>query len=138
MLNASNAIFTGVVSVERQQEGCVRYSFVPDGSRLPRHFRCQPDLALADKSTTETPAAILRRVVPDFTAEDYIDADQVAAPAYLQLAQSGPAEIAQGAEDGAEMGVWHHLQQAQREANLRTALDEYLRLGLEAGAIFVT
>ena len=80
----------------------------------------------------------MRRVVPDFTDEDYVGADNTAASAYLQLARTCPPEISTGAEDGSEMGVWRHLQQPQREANLRTALDEYLRLGLEAGPIFVT
>jgi hypothetical protein len=45
-------------------------------------------------------------------------------------------EITTGAEDGGEMGAFHLLQQAQRIANLRTALDEYLRVGLEAGVFF--
>ena len=35
------------------------------------------------------------------------------------------------------MGVWNLLQQAQREANLALVLDEYLRFGLEATALFV-
>jgi len=34
------------------------------------------------------------------------------------------------------MGVFHLVQQPQRLANLRTALDEYLRVGLEAGIFF--
>ena len=36
------------------------------------------------------------------------------------------------------MGAFSTLKQPQREANLRTALDEYLRFGLEAGAVYVT
>jgi hypothetical protein len=36
------------------------------------------------------------------------------------------------------MGVFCMLQQPQREGNLRTALDEYLRFGLEAGIFLVT
>jgi hypothetical protein len=31
------------------------------------------------------------------------------------------------------MGAYEQLRQPQREANLRDALDEYLRLGLTAG-----
>jgi hypothetical protein len=34
------------------------------------------------------------------------------------------------------MGAWHFLQAPQRVANLRVALDEYLRFGLEAGIAF--
>ncbi|MCI0347566.1 MAG: hypothetical protein L0221_19365, partial [Chloroflexi bacterium] len=59
-------------------------------------------------------------------------------PAYLQLALGGPVEIAEGAEDGSEMGAYAHLRQPQRAANLRTRLREYLPFGLEAGLIYVT
>jgi len=41
-----------------------------------------------------------------------------------------------GADDEAEMGVFHHVMQPQREANLRSSLDEYLRFGLEAGILY--
>jgi hypothetical protein len=33
------------------------------------------------------------------------------------------------------MGAFHFLQQPQRKANLLSALDEYLRFGLEAGTV---
>jgi hypothetical protein len=36
------------------------------------------------------------------------------------------------------MGVFKGLTQPQRESNLKSALDEYLRFGLEAGIIYVT
>ena len=36
------------------------------------------------------------------------------------------------------MGAFHDLYQPQRETNLRVALDEYLRFGLEAGIFYVT
>jgi hypothetical protein len=63
---------------------------------------------------------------------------ELAQPGYRQLARQCALELRTGAEDGSEMGVWSFLKQPQREANLRTALDEYLRFGLEAGLIFVT
>lgn len=130
-LRASNTIFMGEVRVERRQEGCVRFCFVPDGSITPRRFRCQPDLALEGVSAAEEDA-ILDRLRPDFTDERY------GRPAYLQLTRTTPGEIRTGADDGSEMGAWHFLRQPQREANLRASLDEFLRLGLEAGLIFVT
>ena len=43
-----------------------------------------------------------------------------------------------GAEDTSEMGVFYHLKQPQRMANLRLAVDEYRPFGLESGIIFVT
>jgi len=36
------------------------------------------------------------------------------------------------------MGVWYFLCQPQREKNSLSSLDEYLRLGLEAGLLFAT
>jgi hypothetical protein len=42
---AENSIFTGHVHVARRQRGCVRFCYVPPGSRTPRRYRCQPDLA---------------------------------------------------------------------------------------------
>jgi hypothetical protein len=128
---ASNAIFfadlapsdlwTAPVHAERLQAGCVRFSYVPPGSRLPRLFRCQP----ADA----TDAA---RVQPIFTSLRYGDAS------YCQLSVLCAVEILEGADDQAEMGAFHDLYQPQREANLSASLNEYLRFGLEAGIFFAS
>ena len=69
---------------------------------------------------------------PVFTSLRYGDAG------YGQLSAHCAAEIRLGADDGAEMGAFHDLYQPQREANVRTSLDEYLRFGLEAGIFFAT
>jgi hypothetical protein len=131
-LEASETIFTGVVNVERRQTGCVRFSHVPDGSRTPRRFRCQPDLALEGVDDPDLQRRIRAAMTPIFTSTLYGD------PAYMQLHRAAAKEIAAGAEDGAEMGVFNHLKQPQREANLRQALHEYLRFGLAAGIFYVT
>ncbi len=145
-LAMSESIATGHVETVRTQEGCVRFSFVRAGSRTPRRFRCQPDLAVAkalEEALARNPllspalqaqirAAQVARVVPGFTSRSY------GRPAYAQLALAAPVEIRKGAEDGAEMGVYSHLKQPQRESNLRLRLDEYLPFGLEAGLIYVT
>lgn len=129
-LSASNSLFTGAVTVSRRQQGCVRFCFLSPKSQTPRRYRCQPDLAVAGLPPTLAKTELVR-VSPSFTATSF------GHPAYLQLRQSTPPEIRQGAEDGAEMGVWNLLQQPQRAANLRQAVDEYLRFGLEAEVIFV-
>ena len=140
---ASNVIFTSPVYAERRQEGCVRFSLVPSGSRTPRRFQSQPDLALAARAKAMgfTSAASLSqeeyeetawRVRAQFTSLRYGN------PAFAQLAQVCAEEIRTGAEDGSEMGAFCMLQQPQREANLRIALEEYLRFGLEAGIFYVT
>ncbi|MBE9199597.1 MULTISPECIES: hypothetical protein [unclassified Nodularia (in: cyanobacteria)] len=45
-LEASNSIFNETVTVLRTQIGCVRFCYLPYGSRTPSRYRCQPDLAL--------------------------------------------------------------------------------------------
>ena len=131
-LNASEVIFNGTVTVRRRQTGCVRFSHVPADSRTPRRYRCQPDLNLKDITDADEQRRIRARLTPFFTADDY------GQPAYMQLAPGIANEILTGAEDGAEMGVFNHLKQPQREANLRQALREYLRFGLEAGIFYIT
>jgi hypothetical protein len=131
-LEASDTIFSGPVTVERRQDGCVRFSFVPAGSSTPRHHRCQPDLALDPAHGPVDEAAVRARLEPVFGSERYGDPD------YLQLGPGCAAELTEGASDTAEMGVFHHLQQPRRTRNLRAALDEYLRFGLEAGVFDVT
>jgi hypothetical protein len=120
-----NSIFTGAVRVDRTQSGCVRYSYLPPppDSRVPPRFRCQPDLAIA---TDPTAASWL---VPAFTSRARN------AAGYAQLADTCPVEIRTGAESGDEMGVFLAVYAPRREANLRFRLDEYLRIGLEAGII---
>lgn len=133
-LAAGNSLFDGIVKVQRRQQGCVRFCYVPPGttaqpSVTPRRYRCQPDLVTRGLPGPLAAAEALR-VRPAFNATTFGDAR------YAQLRTSTASEIRSGAENGAEMGVWNHLAQPQREANLRQALDEYLRFGLEAGAIF--
>ena len=104
------------VHSERRQDGCVRFSFVPLGSRTPRRYRCQP-----------VNAADALRVQPQFTSERY------GVPAYCQLSDRCAVEIRTGADDESEMGAFHDVFAPQRDTNLRIRLDEYLRFGLEAG-----
>jgi hypothetical protein len=127
---ASNTLFTGPVHAVQRQEGCVRFSYVAPGSRVPTRFRCQP--AYAEDATPAQIAEAERRVKPVFTSERYGD------PGYCQLRDDADPGIRRGASDEGEMGVFHHLQQPQREANLRASLADYLRFGLEAGIFFVT
>ncbi|CAD5108257.1 hypothetical protein [Zestomonas carbonaria] len=129
-LEAANSLFGAKLAITRRQQGCVRFCYVPDGSKTPRRYRCQPDLVTKGLPAGKAKAERVR-VTPTFTSTAF------GHPAYAQLRLSTATEIRGGAEDGAEMGVWNLLQQPQREANLRQALDEYLRFGLEAGVIFV-
>jgi len=129
IISAGNSIFTGVVTAQRQQTGCVRFCYVPAGSTTAPRYHCQPDFALNGITDPGTQNAIRARLDPQFTSVDF------GQPGYAQLSLRCAVEITTGAEDGSEMGVFSFLQQPQRETNLLTALGEYLRFGLEAGMI---
>lgn len=120
-LEASNSIFLQPVQVRRRQTGCVRFSYVPASSLVPRRFRCQP---------ADSPAA--GEIAPYFTTLDYGE------PGYAQLAVTTAVAIAAGAEDEGEMGAFHFLQQPQRLKNLQIRLPEYLRFGLDAGIFLLS
>ncbi len=152
---ASNSIFLArpkateaPIRSERQQSGCVRFSWLPLESRVPRRYRCQPDLEIARQidaaikksslgkiSDPERQAirdAIVVRLVPAFTSL------RVADPGYGQLQLSAPEQIQTGADDESEMGAFHDVFAPQRASNVRARLDEYLRFGLEAGIFYQT
>jgi hypothetical protein len=149
----SETIFNGLLTVERRQEGCARFSFIPQGSKKPRAYRCQPDLEIttrleAAEAKKGSPLTNAERkeivedavafIEPMFASERYGDALLPHNPAYAQLRLRTPHQILRGAEDGSEMGVFCHLKQPQRENNLRVRLNEYLPFGLQHGIIYVT
>jgi hypothetical protein len=146
----SDTIFTDIITVEQRVDGCLRFSFVPDGSSAPQQYRCQPELEIATQiavakraaqaSGTPLPpgwdvalaASIRKWLVPSFETGVY------GAPDYCQLRLTAPQQVRQGADDGAEMGAFNHLKQTQRETNLRIRLEEYVPFGRAAGIIYVT
>jgi hypothetical protein len=152
---ASNTIFnselesgdswTTAVHSQQTQSGCVRFSYVPPDSIVPRRYRCQPDLAvekaikeaekgemvLSNLEKQQIAEWVEKQIQPVFTDNRY------GRPAYCQLALSCPNEISNGADDESEMGAFHDLFQPQRETDLRVRLDEYLRYGLQAGIFYV-
>ncbi|KAB1150561.1 hypothetical protein F7R91_00755 [Streptomyces luteolifulvus] len=120
---AENSVFTGRLQVARRGIGCLRFCYVPAGSRTPRRHRCQPDLAGPGRAFA---------VRPLFAAERY------GTPWYGQLADRCAEEIRRGADDGAELGAFHDLYRPQREDGLRARLAEYTPAGTDAGIFFVT
>jgi hypothetical protein len=129
---AENCIFDGVMRVARRQQGCVRFCYVTPGSRTPRRYECQPDLV---EHTAADEAAKQRermRVEAQFNSMRY------GTPTYCQLARTCADAITRGADDEAEMGVFHNLYQPQRAANARARLDEYTPAGMEAGIIYAS
>jgi hypothetical protein len=138
-LEADDSLFVGPLTIARRQQGCVRFSYLPETSRTPRRYRCTPDLQIAQAKerlgaafTAADEQALRERIRPVFTST------LQGAFAFGQLALRCPPEIAEGAEGGAEMGALNSLRQPMRIANIRDALDEYLPFGLSAGLLFAT
>ncbi|MFE1782048.1 hypothetical protein ACFW9F_05515 [Streptomyces sp. NPDC059506] len=131
-----NCVFDGRVHVARRGTGCLRFSYVPPGSRTPRRHHCQPDLvreAVREAGgTAEDEELESARVRPRFTSTRY------GTPAYVQLAADCAAEIVRGAEDGSELGAFHELFQPQRQDNLSARIEEFVPAGTDAGIVHVT
>jgi len=141
---AEDSIFLGLILACRRQAGCIRFCYVPPASRTPRRYECQPDLVLAAiaaelarSALTTAEAAELRnretlRVEPEFQSVRY------GTPTYARLARVTATEIARGASDRSEMGVYHDLYQPQRAANLTQRLNEFTPAGTDAGIIYAS
>ena len=103
---------------DRQQAGCVRFSFIPVGSVTPRRYKCV-ERALAGPA-------------PIFLWFRY------GQPAYLKLIASTPDAIRRGADDEGEMGAFHFVLAPLREQDLEIRLEEYTPVGLNTGLIYQT
>jgi hypothetical protein len=119
LLVADPAAATPAIRADRRQQGCLRFSHVPANARTPRRFRCVPG--------DDGVVPVLRMSSLRFGTSGY-----------ARLGQAASDAIRRGADDEGEMGAYHHMHAPQREANLRLRLDEYLRIGLEAGLFHET
>lgn len=114
------APWPAAIVADRRQQGCVRFSHVPLSARTPRRFHCVPG-----PDTTQAP--VLR-----FSSLRY------GVATYARLGSGASDALLRGGDDEGEMGAYHHVHAPQRETNLRVRLDEYLRIGLEAGIFHET
>ncbi|HET6553498.1 MAG TPA: hypothetical protein VFG49_08175 [Dyella sp.] len=128
---AENSVFASPLRVLRRQAGCVRFCYVPAGSRTPQRFHCQPDLALAAAASADAAQTRLR-VVPSFRSRRY------GSPHYMRLSDACCEEIRSGASDESAMGVYHDLYEPQRQANLALRLEEYVPAGAASGIFFAS
>lgn len=131
---AENSIFSGTVQVARRQPGCMRFCYVPTGSRTPKRHACQPDLV--SESAREQSAALreqeLDRVRPVWTSRRF------GSPDYARLWRSAPPELTRGADDESELGVFHDLFIPQRTDGLAARLQDFVPAASDAGSFFVT
>jgi hypothetical protein len=103
---------------DRRQEGCVRFSFIPEATAVPRQFEC----------VMQGPAL----PAPLFISLRYGD------PGYGKLYASTADVVRRGADDGGEMGAFHFVLAPLRETDLRTRMQEYIPVGLEYGIFYET
>ncbi len=104
------------VWADRKQQGCVRFSSLPDVAILPRQFNCVQPIG----GVVQTVFYSLR----------------FGGPGYARLHPATCDTIRRGADDGGEMGAFHFLLAPMRETDLRVRLKEYLPAGLEFGIYF--
>ena len=126
-----NSIFLSPLLVERRQQGCLRYCYVPLDSLTPKRFRCQPDLAIAQAIQSGT-SDVPRHVRPTFSSLRY------GSPWYLQLSQWCGEEITRGAEGEGEMGVFFHRWNSHRASNLIHRVEESVPSGTDVTVIYTT
>ena len=108
------------VNVERLQQGCVRFSYVPPGSQVPRAFRCYPG---PDDTAPTAPA---------FTSLRFGD------PGYCQLAPQSGAGFCRARIINRK---WARLTDSISRSEsriLNTMLEDYLWFGLQAGIFYAT
>lgn len=130
-LEASDSIFTGPLRVITQYEGYARHCAFPIDSRAPhQQYACLLTGSAFVERTPESES--VKNISPIFTS---LDVDH---PGYAHLSPKCPKEIRAGASDGAEMGVFHGLNEVQREENLRAVLEDYLPFDLQPRVIYAT
>jgi hypothetical protein len=110
-----DSIVTGELISDRRQIGCIEYSWITPDSSTARRFQCQPAIG-------DTPP-------PRFVST------QFGRPGYGRLRRDGASALIRAASNGYEMGALARLCQTQRDDNLRRAIEEFLRFGLEAGVL---
>ena len=115
---AAGDLWSAPLWADRKQQGCVRFSYLPAYSIVPRQFECV-------KQGEGVPQ-------PIFYSLRYGD------PGYGKLWPSTDDSIRRGADDGGEMGAFHFVLAPLRETDLLVRLQEYLPVGLESGIFYQT
>jgi hypothetical protein len=124
-LDASESILDGVFIVDDYQHGCVRFSAWTSGSILPRKYE-SVEIGLDAALFTST---------------------LFGQPGYAQLLETVDAAvlpgqanstIAEGAEDGSEMGAFAREKHPIKDRSLRIKYEEFMPIGLIPVIIYVT
>jgi hypothetical protein len=113
---APSDTWTAALLADRKQQGCVRFSYLPAVSVVPREFEC-----------IQAAIGVAR---PMFYSLQY------GQPGYAKLLPLTDDSIRRGADDGGEMGAFHFVLAPLRETDLQVRLQEYLPVGLEFGIFY--
>jgi hypothetical protein len=127
---ASNTIFQSrlgrrdpwkaTVWANRRQTGCVRFSFLPLESIVPRRYECLPP-----------DAASAGALQPQFISLRFGE------PGYCMLSGDVPLAIWKGADNGSQMGVFQQIQETKAVTNIQIRSAEYLPANLERGVFLI-
>ena len=108
LLDATEALISGVLDVSNTQAGCFRFSAASSGSRLPRAYESH--------------------VIDDtghiFTSRVF------GQPGYAQLSHTAPVTLTQGAENGSEIGAFSSLMNPIKHDSLMAKITEFMPFGL--------
>jgi len=127
-LNASECILDDVVLVEDTQHGCVRFSAWTSSSVLPRHYE-------SVKITAKSPLFTTRVFGQPGYAQLLSGVD---AAILAGATPSAGTTIAQGAQDGSEMGTFARDKNPIKERSLLIKYAEFMPMGLIPVIIYVT
>jgi hypothetical protein len=116
LAKADASPWVSALVADREQQGCVRFSFIPYNAVTPRQYECV-SRALA-------------------SPQPYFGSLRYGHPAYCKVLADTDDSIRRGASDGGEMGAFHSLLAPQRETDLLVRLQEYLPVGLESGLVY--
>ena len=108
-LEASEALFTGNVSITDTQKGCFRYSAALKTNRLPHPYES---------------------FLFSMDAKQWFTSRRFGEPGYAQLSDTAPEKLRLGAENGSEMGAFSNLLNPVKSDGLRSKVNEYMPFGL--------
>ncbi|MEA5593271.1 phage tail protein [Rivularia sp. UHCC 0363] len=127
-LEASDSIFTGRVKTLRKQIGCMRFCFVPDGSRTPRRYLCQPDRALAQFDIKKLPSAITCLII----------VENDSSPGQLIAGTAGKGVFSYQIDRESNENKWEPINQGLENLNITALIydNPYIYAGTIGGDIF--
>jgi len=106
-INADTLLSTKIVIVSDTQHGCVRYSVIGEGSQTPPIFSGEA------KPITES----------NFVSKRFGD------PGFFVLTEEVERLLAEGAENGSELGGYSSLLWPVKLSSLRAKIDEFMPIG---------